>query len=302
MPKSDLILALTKLLVAAAWADGEVSHDEINALKDLLFQIPDLTARDWAALEIYIDSPIDQAEMDRLVSELQSTILTSQDKTLASDTLKTLIHADGIVTPEESAVAQKIQSVIDDVNVNIFGQMGTLMRSSMRRRSNVVSQAPNRELFLEDFLRNRIYYQMRRRLDRNDVEIDLPEEELRKLSLAGGLLSRVAHADEDVSDDEFAAIVKGLQSRWNLSDQAATLVAETALATFDQGLDFYRLSREFFSATSAAERVDFLQALFVVAASDGDLSHEEIEEIRLIARGLKLTHKQFINAKLQSQT
>jgi len=47
------------------------------------------------------------------------------------------------------------------------------------------------------------------------------------------------------------------------------------------------------------ERVRFMDVLFAVADGDGRVSHEEIEEIRTIANVQKLSHKQFIDAKLK---
>jgi uncharacterized tellurite resistance protein B-like protein len=64
-------------------------------------------------------------------------------------------------------------------------------------------------------------------------------------------------------------------------------------------LDYYRLSRRFFESTTEDERVHFMDALFAVADGDSGVSYEEIEEIRTIAIVLKLTHKQFIDAKLK---
>ena len=40
MSGSNVILALGKAMIAAAWTDGTVNNDEINCLKDLLFQLP----------------------------------------------------------------------------------------------------------------------------------------------------------------------------------------------------------------------------------------------------------------------
>ncbi|MGB2911413.1 MAG: TerB family tellurite resistance protein, partial [Anaerolineales bacterium] len=51
--------------------------------------------------------------------------------------------------------------------------------------------------------------------------------------------------------------------------------------------------------TTAEQRVRFLDVLFAVADGDGRVSYEETEEIRLIAKMLKLTHRQFIDAKLK---
>jgi uncharacterized tellurite resistance protein B-like protein len=302
MPKSDLILSLAKVLVAAAWADEEVSHDEINALKDLLFHLPGLSARDWAELDIYIDSPIDPSERNRLLHDLRAAIRTRKDKELASETLERLIQADGTVTPEERAVANEIQSAIDSINTNIFSRMGKMILASAKKRSRTVAGTANREQYLEDFIRNRIYYKMKRKLGENEAEIPLSDEEFRKLCLASGLLSRVAFVDKDVTTEERASIVEILRKSWDLRQETAALVAETAISAFEEGVDYYRLSREIFIATDEGERIKFVRALFQVAAADGDLSHDETEEIRKIAQVLKLTHKQFIDAKLSARS
>ncbi len=62
MTDKTVILNLAKVLVASAWADGQISNDEINSLKDLTFHLPGMTAADWVQIEIYIDSPVGEAE------------------------------------------------------------------------------------------------------------------------------------------------------------------------------------------------------------------------------------------------
>lgn len=299
--KSNLILTLAKVIIAAAWANGEVTHDEVNNLKDLLFHLQDLTARDWAELDIYLDSPIDSTERNRLVTELQAAINSPQDKALALTALKEMIEADGDVTEEERAMAQEIEAAIGAVDVSIFSQMGRLMLGPLRRRQQIVTEPYNREIYMEDFVKNRIYFQVRRRLDLGEAELDLPQEDLRKLSLAGGLMARVAHVDREVTESEFSAMVEALRKDWSLSREQAAFVTEIALSEFGVELDPYRLNREFFTATSEQERVRFMDALFAVAKADGEISHYETEEIRLISHGLKLTHQQFIQAKLRAK-
>ena len=58
MSKMDFVLDLAKLIIAAAWADGKLTNDEINALKDLLFRFDDITGEDWKTLQMYMDSPV----------------------------------------------------------------------------------------------------------------------------------------------------------------------------------------------------------------------------------------------------
>jgi uncharacterized tellurite resistance protein B-like protein len=70
-----------------------------------------------------------------------------------------------------------------------------------------------------------------------------------------------------------------------------------AVAEISLEMDYYRLTRLFFTKTNDEAREHFLGALFGIAAADGFVSLVEIEEIRKIAKSLKLTHEQFIQKK-----
>jgi uncharacterized tellurite resistance protein B-like protein len=59
------------------------------------------------------------------------------------------------------------------------------------------------------------------------------------------------------------------------------------------------LARDFFDVNTAEERLRFLDVLFNVAVADGEVSMEEIEEIRLISKSLKMSHEEFIAAKIK---
>lgn len=295
---SNLILTLGKVLVAAAWADQEVSHDEVNSLKDLLFRLPELTGREWASLEMYIDSPVGRAERQRLVGQLKDQMRSAKDKELALQALDELVSADGQVTEEEQQVVQAIRQQIDSVDTSIFGQLGRLVGGSLARRQASLQSAPNREEHFEDYIKNKVFYGLRRRMARDEREIELPEADLRLLCLAGGLMARVAHVDEQVTHEELESMVQALRSAWELNQDEARFVAEVAVSEVGPDMDYYRLSREFFEATDEERRAEFLAVLFAVADADGAVSHEEIEEIRAISSSLRLTHKRFIEAKL----
>ncbi len=299
MPRSDAIMALAKVMIAAAWADGTVSIEEMNSLKDLLFQLPEMTASDWAELDIYIETPVGDAERARLVADLQASLKSSQDKEMALTMIDELVEADGEISVEEQASVNEIKSAIKDANVGVLGSMGNFLGGSVNRRSKAVTDAPNRELYLDDYVKNKVYYSVSRRLELEETEIDLSEKELRRLSLAGGLMARVAYVDHEVQEGEFDTMVSAIKGNWELSDIEAAMVAESAVSAITKGLDYYRLSRRFFESTNEDERLHFMDALFAVADGDSGVSYEEIEEIRTIATVLKMTHKQFIDAKLK---
>ncbi len=297
MSRQSLILALAKVLVAAAWADGDLDHEEVNSMKDLLWRLPQLTARQWASLQIYLEAPIDEAERARLVAELQTALRSPQDRALALGTLDEMLHADGEVTEEEERVAAEIREAIEAVDVGLFSR---LVKGMTQRRTEATAGAPNREDYLDDFIQNKVYYGVRRRLALGEGELDGDEAVLRTLSLAGGMMAQVARVNPDVTDDQVATMVDALQRHWHLTEEEAAFVAGVAVSETATLLDRYRLARRFAEASSQEERAEFLEVLFAVAAADGDLSHEETEEIREISYWLKLSHRDFIEAKLKA--
>jgi uncharacterized tellurite resistance protein B-like protein len=307
MSDRDLILTLAKVIIAAAWADGEVTLEEINSLKYLLFQLPNvgykqgarITGREWAVLEMYIESPVDAAERARLVEELQARLRTPRDRELAISALEDLISADGVVTKEELAVLEEIKSALEAVDLGIISQLGRLIRGPVQRHSQAVANASNREENLEDFIKNKVYYVLAQRLEADQTDLNLPETELRKLSLAAGLMARAAHVDQQVTEDQRNIMVSTMQTEWEISQEAATLVAGIAVSEARTDLDDFYLTSEFFHCTTETERVRLLEVLFTLANADGEISHKEHETIRHIASGLNLSHQQFIDAKLK---
>jgi uncharacterized tellurite resistance protein B-like protein len=297
MSSQSLILALAKVLIAAAWADGELLHEEVNSMKDLLWRLPQLSARQWASLQIYLEAPVEEAERARLVEELQDALRSPQDRALALRTLDEMLHADGEVTAEEERVAAEIRGAIEAVDL---GLLSRLVKGMARRRTEATAEAPNREEYLDDFIHNKVYYGVRRRLALGEGELNLDEPELRTLSLAGGMMAQVARVHPDATDDQVNAMVEALERHWDLTKGEAAFVAGVAISETATLLDRYRLARRFAEACSHEERAAFLEVLFAVAVADGELSHDETEEIREISRWLKLSHREFIDAKLKA--
>lgn len=305
MTDKELIMTVAKVIIAAAWVDGKITVAEVNSLKDLLFHMPHvisdhemrLTAREWAELEIYIESPVNEAERARLLANLQAALRNPTERELALSAIQSLIEADGVVTPEEQAVAEEIQAALADVDLSLIGQVSRLIQGPLKRRAETVAHAPNREQYLEEYIKNKVYYKVRMRLKLAASDLGIHDMDLRRLSLAGGLMARVAYVNQQVTEEEFGLMVNALHRGWHISENDAALVAEVAVSEISHDLDYFRLVREFFSHTTELERVQFLDTLFAVAAADGEISARESVEIRRIARSLHLSQQQFVEAK-----
>jgi uncharacterized tellurite resistance protein B-like protein len=306
MNDNELILRLAKVIIAAAWVDGEVTAEEVNNLKILLRRLRqtssgrgvDLPGRDWARLEMYIEEPVGAAERARLVADLQDGLRSDADRQTVLAALRDVLAADGEVTAEEAAVLAEIETALASADVGVVGAFRRLFGNGATGAT--AGAAPNREQFFDDFLRNKVYYLLARRQRQGELELDLPESEQRKLGLAGGLMAKVAHIDGELTDEEKQSMAAAIQRYWSLSDAAAAFVVEVAAATINDTYDTVRMMGELAETATVAERKQFLTALFSLAAADGDLSIPEHEEIRFIARGLKLDHEDFIAAKLSA--
>ena len=81
MQKTDtLTFKLAKLMIAISWADGKIDNSEINALKDLLFSLPELDAREWAELEMYMDSHVSESEREIILENVLQSLQSTSEK------------------------------------------------------------------------------------------------------------------------------------------------------------------------------------------------------------------------------
>ncbi|HSR67823.1 MAG TPA: TerB family tellurite resistance protein [Acidobacteriota bacterium] len=292
-------MSLAKLVIATAWVDGELKASEVNVLKDLIYSWGDVSEEEWTMLEAYMDSPVHEAERQRLLEEVLAKVVTKRDKSLVVGTLRRLVESDGKVHESERQALQRIEEAVEAKGTGLGGLLSSLVGGAVSRRSDIVEQSPAREERLDDFIRNKIYFQLVSEVEaRDDVTIDLPEDEQRKLCLAGGMLAQVALTDSEIDEPEMEKLRQVLRRQWDISPAAAELVAEISVDRAVRGLDQFRLTRTFFELTDHDERRRFLFSLFKVANAVNKTSFEEIEKIRQLARALKLPHDDFIAAKL----
>lgn len=298
MAQRDFVLELGKLVVAAAWADGALTNEEVNALKDLLFLVPDVSGEEWLVLELYMASPVGREERERLVRSVAAKIRSAEDQQLVLSTLTKLMEADGAVEEDERAALEALKPDVESAPTGALAYLAQGVRAAMRRRTQRAAAGPNREERLDDFIKNRVYYQLTNELERQGRPVTLGDADARKVCLAGGIMAYVAWTDEGFSEAERRAITRALVEHWGVSEEVAALIVQLSASSIVKGLDLVRLTRNFFECTTIEERRAFLRVLFQVANACGKTSFDEINAIQRIATGLKLSHTEFIDAKL----
>lgn len=298
-PDSSFNLALGRLLIAAAWSDGELTADERASLEDLIFRLPGLTVREWEALREDLGRPVDERERGRRLEQLHSLLRGPRERELVAAAIEELTGSDAVLSEEDQRALQEALAGIGSKDAGAVPRLRRFLAEPMARRARAIANFFHREQEFEEDVRGRIHraVSLRFHLDENTPE--LTSEEFHKLCLAGGIMARVANVDEVITQGEFSTISAALQEGWGLDLPWAAMVAEIAISEVTAGLDTHALVREFFRCTTEAERIAFLDVLFLVALGDDRVSREEIEEIRRISRGFLLSHRHFIAAKLK---
>ena len=294
MATREFILDLGKLMIGIAWIDGRLEPEELNALKELLFVLPDISGEDWMQLELYMTHVVSDAERRDLLERVLSGIRSSRDKQLVLETLEKLVAGDGADRVNESAFLENIRRDIEGRSTGLLGHVAAPFRQALKRKAG----QGTREDQIEDFIKNTIYFQLTSELQQQGRTLSIPETEARKICLAAGLMAHVAWVDNEVCHREREAMSRGLRQLWNVPEDEAGLIVEMSRARIMHGLDLVRLTTGFCRYTTIEERKAFLRCLFAIVNAAEDTSHAEIEAIRHLAKALELPHQEFIEAKL----
>lgn len=125
---------------------------------------------------------------------------------------------------------------------------------------------------------------------------DLPEDKARFVAAFAFILSRVAHADLDISEEETSAMEQIVVERGGLPEEQAIIVVQMAKTQnlLFGGTENYLVAREFNRIATREQKLSLLHCLFAVGAADESISSTESNVVRQIAGELELDHADFI--------
>ena len=139
MADKSFILELGKLLIAAAWADGTLSTEEVNGLKELLFQLPDISGEEWMELELYMVSPVTEEERQRLLNRVLQRITSQTDKDLAKDVLRKLVLSGSQGADPQIEVVKRLQEDIEKIEFSFDPEFEELEEISVKPKSTDIT-------------------------------------------------------------------------------------------------------------------------------------------------------------------
>lgn len=128
----------------------------------------------------------------------------------------------------------------------------------------------------------------------------LAPDRARYLAAFAYILSRVAHVDQHVSDEETSVIQQVVAREGHLPEAQAKLVVEIAKAqsVLFGGVEDFQVTREFSNRATHDEKLALLHCLFAVSSADERIAVAEDNEMRRIARELRIEHADYIAVRL----
>jgi uncharacterized tellurite resistance protein B-like protein len=113
------------------------------------------------------------------------------------------------------------------------------------------------------------------------------------------VLSRVAHADMEISKDEVRVMEKIVREIGGLPEEESILVVQMAKShtILFGSTDSYLITRDFYRMATTEQKLELLDCLFAVSAANQSISSAEDTEIRLISGEMNLPHSDFIRTR-----
>jgi len=121
----------------------------------------------------------------------------------------------------------------------------------------------------------------------------------RHIAAFAAILSRVANADSNISEEETRAMERAVMTWAGLPEEQAVLVVQIAKHqnVLFGGTDNFIVTREFKNSSTLEERRTLLHCLFAVSAADDSISSTEEATIAQIARELGFSHEEHVSIR-----
>lgn len=296
MDSPEFSLALAKMLISAAWVDGEIQPAERDFLKDFVFSLPHVDESTWESLQTYFDEPIDDAERIFLLQELRRLLTRDTQLHLVTKSVRQVFLADGKVLPEEVKAARQITRILQGTEEDSDGEMANVMKAHLKRMATTYSASPFAKVGAEEgkgFPESVSAF-----FAEQGLTIDVSESERDLICLIGCLLAVVANADGSLDPAEKQVAREYLLRRWKFSPEITNYIQQIMISDPARDLDLSIIVRRLYEATREEDRLLILKTVLAISAADGRILKEEIDECYRIARLLKLSNDEIENAMI----
>ena len=134
----------------------------------------------------------------------------------------------------------------------------------------------------------------------NKASVDRKLESSRDVRMATcALLLEMANIDGKFSELEKESIIEVLKNNYQLSAEHASALMKAAEDELEKSIDLWQFAKLINENYSAEEKIKVIETVWQVIYTDGILDKHEDYLVHKLAKLLRLSHKQLIDAKLK---
>ena len=288
-------MTFLKVLTTVAWADGEVSQSEFNILKSFYRKF-DLDKHELDELKPYLLAPLSKKEKDELYRQMIADLSSPKEKKEILNALEAMVDAHKRMKNDERELVNQFAGWLEKTShtKGSFGRIRNLFQRTIFSQARV----PNPDM--EKYFKRKVLKKIELKSSHSKIPTNLPEEKLYFICLVGTLMATIAHVDDHFDAAEKKALKRCLIDQFALKGKELTLLFDVVEEQARQGFDFYEVAKELNRVASFNDRIHLMECLFEVSIADGEMAHDEAEEIRRITKALRIPHKTFIERKVRA--
>lgn len=284
-----LNVAVGKVLIAAAWVDGQINQYELECIKSVILRLPDITFEDWRKLKIYLAYPLSKPEQENVIRNFSDKVFSKGHSKHAWSCLLKVLNADGTINIAEKKFANALDS---EMSVSSRGALRKLkyflFKSTIESQPGWQKKLEGREKFIHEFFDNPVYFVFRKALLAESISVVQSKPELQNICLYASIISWFAKLDGKVSACEKEFIVKTLIQNCNLKKDVANCIANVSTSTDLSELELANLCTSFAEESFSEQRKELFRSVSRMVVIDNILTIDELESLRTVALYLKI--------------
>ncbi|MCB1171309.1 MAG: TerB family tellurite resistance protein [Leptospiraceae bacterium] len=273
-----------KLLMAIARKDGHVDPQEFELLQDYAFSNA-LNEAEWREIQFYAHAKISDAELEEMIQSLVSEVRSGAQKEDFLVAIQDMIEADGMLADEEREIFSTLRSRLEGVETTIFDNTVKSLGKALRKKAPSVADE-NASLYSLNPVAAVL---------KQEIRYDGFNHEMMGARL--GLMLVLIHSDERVAEPEMQSFIKLTAEQLGRNPEECADLSRRLLTIPAGHFELAHLARLMVENLSEQTRLEWLSALFRMAAADGEYHEEEDRKMRLICRFLLLSTDQFVEAR-----
>ena len=286
-------LTFLKVLTAIAWADGELAESELNILKSFYRKF-NLDRSELDELKPYLGAPVSKKIRNELFEQLVAELSSPNEKQEILSALENMAHAKGRKSDEEKELLDQFTHLLEKASLTkrSFGKIRNLLGRT------IFQHARDRDPDLEKYFKRKVFHKIELKRAKTGHTINLSDEKVYYLCLLGTLLASVAHADGHFDEREKKSLRKILKEEFPLEAKEMKVLIEIVEEQAKKGFDFHEVITQVNQMLSYNEKLKLVDCFFAIAIADGEISHEENEEVRRITEAMHIPHQLFKESKM----